>query len=65
MALRHGTDALQLKDQELAALRKKEQSFRSAVDSMQTKFDTELIRNKDLEGEVRLELHDLYKFFIL
>lgn len=53
MALRQRTDALQLKDQELASLRKKEQHFRSTVDSIQTKFDIELIKNKDLDGQVR------------
>jgi hypothetical protein len=42
-----------LKDQELNALRKKEQSFRSIADSIQIKYDTELIKNQDLDGLVR------------
>jgi len=53
LTLRQCTDELQLKDQEFAALRKKEQSFRSAVDSIQVKLDTEIIKNQDLDGQVR------------
>ncbi|CAF0970607.1 unnamed protein product [Rotaria sordida] len=49
--LRERTDALQLKDRDIAALRKKEQSFHSIVESIQNKLDTEAMRNKDLDGQ--------------
>lgn len=42
-----------MKDQEIAGLRKKEQTFRSTVDNIQLKVDTELIRNRDLDEQVR------------
>ncbi|CAF3345015.1 unnamed protein product [Rotaria sp. Silwood1] len=51
--LRERTDALQMKDKDIAALRKKEQSFRSTVESIQNKLDTELIRNNDLDGQLK------------
>ncbi|CAF2328878.1 unnamed protein product [Rotaria sp. Silwood2] len=51
--LRERTDALQMKDKDIAALRKKEQSFRSAVESIQNKLETESIRNKDLDGQLK------------
>ena len=44
---------MQSKDKDVAALRKKEQSFRSAVESIQRKLETESARNKDLDGQVR------------
>ena len=37
----------------MAALRKKEQSFRSAVESVQLKLETESARSRDLDGQVR------------
>ncbi len=51
--VRERSDTLQSKDKDLAALRKKEQSFRSIVESIQIKLDNELARNKDLDGQVR------------
>jgi len=42
-----------LKDKDLAALRKKEQSFRSTVESIQIQLDTESTKNKDLDGQVK------------
>ncbi|UJR13610.1 hypothetical protein I4U23_000623 [Adineta vaga] len=53
LALRERTDVLQLKDQELTALRKKEQTFRSTADNLQIKLDTELLRNQDLDGQLK------------
>ncbi|CAF3802862.1 unnamed protein product [Adineta steineri] len=53
LALRERTDVLQLKEQELAGLRKKEHTFRSTVDNLQIQLDTELIRNKDLDGQLK------------
>lgn len=52
MALRQHTDALRMKDQELAGLRKKEQTFRSTADGIQMKLDAELLRNRDLDEQV-------------
>lgn len=51
-SLRDRADTLQSKDRDLAALRKKEQSFHSAIESIQSKLDAEMLRNKDLEGQV-------------
>lgn len=41
-----------MKDKDLAALRKKEQSFRSTVESIQIQLDNESKRNQDLEQQV-------------
>jgi hypothetical protein len=54
IVLREHADVFQIKEIELANLRKKEQSFRSAVDSLQIQFDTEFLKNKDLDGQVRI-----------
>lgn len=53
MTLRQLTDTLQTKDQELINSRKKEQSLRSLVDNIQVKFDTEVIKNQDLDGQLK------------
>ncbi|CAF1218440.1 unnamed protein product [Adineta ricciae] len=52
-ALRERTDVLQVKEAELAALRKKEHTFRSTVDNLQVKLDTELLKNQDLDGQLK------------
>ncbi|UJR33653.1 hypothetical protein I4U23_021086 [Adineta vaga] len=44
------TNTLQAKDKEVAALRKKEQTLRSTVESIQIKLEAELAKNQDLEG---------------
>ena len=56
--MRERTDVLQSKDRDLAALRKKEQNFHSTIESIQSKLDAEILRNKDLEGQVRIDPTD-------
>ncbi|CAF1455020.1 unnamed protein product [Adineta steineri] len=51
--VRDRTDTLQAKDKELAALRKKEQSFISSIETIQSKLDSELTKNKDLDAHLR------------
>ncbi|CAF1470823.1 unnamed protein product [Adineta steineri] len=50
--VRDRTDTLQAKDKELAALRKKEQSFISSIETIQSKLDSESTKNKDLDAHV-------------
>lgn len=45
---------MQMKDKELAALRKKEQNTRSTLESLQVKLSSESNRGKDLDEQVRL-----------
>ncbi|CAF0787121.1 unnamed protein product [Adineta steineri] len=51
--VRDRTDTLQAKDKELAALRKKEQSFISSIETIQSKLDSESTKNKDLDAHLR------------
>jgi len=51
--LRERSDILQAKDKEIAALRKKELSLRSSLESIQVKFEGEATRGKDLEDQVK------------
>lgn len=51
--IRDRSDALQSKDRELATLRKKEQSFHSTVESLQSKLDGEASKNRDADGQVK------------
>jgi hypothetical protein len=44
---------MQLKDKDLAALRKKEQSYRSTVDTIQSQLDAESTKGRELGGQVR------------
>ncbi len=43
---------MQSKDKDLAALRKKEQNFQSAIDNIQSQLDAETKRSRDLDGQV-------------
>jgi hypothetical protein len=45
-----------VKDRDLAALRKKEQSFLSTVESMQIKLDAESSKHRDSDGQVRIRI---------
>ncbi|CAF1223604.1 unnamed protein product [Adineta ricciae] len=51
-SLRERTDTLQAKDKEVAALRKKEQTLRSTIESIQMKLDGEIGKNQDLDGQL-------------
>lgn len=51
--MRERSDILQAKDKEIAALRKKELSLRSSLESIQVKFEGEAARSKDLEDQVK------------
>lgn len=53
MTLHQLTDTLQSKDQELINLKKQHQSLRTLADNIQVKFDTETIKNQDLDGQLK------------
>lgn len=53
MTLHQLTDTLQSKDQELVNLKKQHQNLRTLADNIQVKFDTEAIKNQDLDGQLK------------
>lgn len=62
--MRDRNEALQLKDKDLASLRKKEQNFRVTVESLQNKLDIESTRNRDLDEQVKMTARMKSKNFI-
>lgn len=53
MILGQHVDSIHMKDKELAILKKKEQSFRTIVDNLEAKLETETIKCRDFDGQIK------------